>query len=109
MKKAILLIGLLISSVSAALAVPPGSYVDNRGRVKAIVHQNGKEIYLINREGKVYMTFEVISEDEISESKGTFVVRDIRTEFTQRRNSYWVENGVLRMNLEALPSTVNRE
>lgn len=49
------------------MAVPPGVYKDSRGRDKVVVHQNGKEVYLLKRDGMVYAWFKVVSENRSTE------------------------------------------
>ncbi len=105
MKKAILSMLLLASTAIAALAVPAGTYYDNRGNLKAIVSQNGKEIHLLDNQGNVRRTLTVTSE----RNDGTFTVNDPSTGITHSRNAYWTENGAVLMNLEWLPKTVTRK
>lgn len=73
MKKFILLSLLFISTAATSLAIPPGSYVDDRGRKVFLVSRDGKEIYRVNKEGKVLTTQDVIDEQYDHEAKAVKV------------------------------------
>lgn len=93
MKKALLSIVLLATSVAAALAVPPGSYYNDRGRLQYIVHQNGKEIYHLDKNGNVILTLIVINEELGPDGETVRVTLQTKGMTTQTRMEYWTENG----------------
>lgn len=114
MKKVLLLMILLISVVSAAMAVPQGSYYDKRGNLKVVVRYDGKELYLVQRDGTVIMRFSVESETPSTDEPGVIIVtlRSIGTpvEVVHYRNAYWVgEDGSVYLNLQSLPNIVTRQ
>lgn len=74
MKKILLLSILFISSLGTVFAIPPGSYVDKRGNLVFIVNNNGKEVYLIGKDGKVLLTQYVVSEQYDNDADATKVV-----------------------------------
>lgn len=94
MKKLLLSLIILISTALTSLAgLVPGAYDDNRGQTKYIVDQSGKEIYIIDSDGNVNCTLEVVSENYDSES-GVTIVYVVRRGFsTQMRMESWRENG----------------
>ncbi len=102
MKKFLIFIMLLVSTVTAALAVPPGSYVDNRGKLKIIVHQNGTEAYYFNNNGQRILTYEILGEYYDSD-KGVYVVRvRVQGQNTEVPACYWKENGEVYFNISTL-------
>ncbi|MDE7154648.1 MAG: hypothetical protein K2O00_09455 [Muribaculaceae bacterium] len=63
MKKILLSFILLFSMAAAALAIPRGVYVDNRGNAKYLVDNSGTEIYTLDRNGNVLVTRMVVREE----------------------------------------------
>lgn len=89
------------------LAVPPGRYYDNNGNLKAVVSDNGKVIYLPDREGNIRHELIVTSEN----SDGSFSTKDTKTgiSHSENKNAWFQSNGKVCLNVEWLPSTVTRE
>lgn len=104
MKKILIAALLSIVTTIGAIAVPSGRYYE-RGKLKAIVDQSGRTIYLLNNDGTVRRTLTVTQEN----SDGSFVVCDQSVNIVHHNNAWWNENGKTHMNLQWLPSTVTRE
>lgn len=119
MKKVFLLFALLVSVASSAIAVPPGAYASlkrdgNYGRTRVIVHQGGREVYLIDDNGKRYATLSVESETPSPEEPGVTIFKlrsvDAPVEQVYHRNAYWVDDdGNVKLNLEFISSILTRE
>lgn len=88
-------------------AVPSGRYYDSRGNLKAIVSDNGRVIYVLDRDGNVRHELNVTSEN----SDGSFATQDTKTgiEHPAYKNAWFSSNGKVCLNVEWLPSTVTRE
>lgn len=91
-----------------AYAVPPGAYYDSRGRNRAIVTNDGKTIYIMDRNGNTTHELTVTEEN----SDGSFATKDERTGFQHSayKNAWFTDrNGNVCLNVEWLRETVTRQ
>ncbi len=102
MKKIFFCFILLFCTLLSAYAVPAGTYLDNRGRAKALVTNDGT-IYIFDRDGSVVNTeLKVIDEN----NDGSFVTKVVAIKGnrydgpTYYQNAYFVENGQICLNLQ---------
>ncbi len=107
MKKFVVACACMALAVGSMFAVPAGRYYDNRGNLKAIVGDNGKVIYIFDREGNCRHELIVTSEN----SDGSFSTTDNKTgvSHSANKNAWFQSNGKVCLNVEWLPSTVTRE
>ena len=107
MKKFFLVCTAFLMSISTMLAVPPGIYVDSRGNRKALVSDDGRTIYLLDRDGSVKRELSVTSEN----SDGSFATRDRSTgiEHSANTNAWFRDRGEICLNLKWLRETVTRQ
>ena len=106
-EKIVLACACMFLTLGSIFAVPPGRYYDSRGNLKAIVSDNGKVIYILDREGYVRHELMVTSEN----SDGSFSTNDTKTgvSHSANRNAWFQSNNKVCLNVEWLPSTVTRE
>lgn len=90
----LLVITILLFLPVVSIAVPPGTYLDNRGRVKAHVDQSGTIISRVESDGSINVRFAVTEEH----SDGTFVTHN-NLGVDNHDNAWWVENGKVYMRL----------
>lgn len=83
MKKILILSLFVISTVATSFAIPPGCYVDNRGTVVFVVSRDGKEMSVLNRDGNVIITQDVIDEQYDNEAQAVKVTLKTRVLNTQ--------------------------
>ncbi len=74
MKKILSLIVLLISVVSTAMAVPPGSYYDKRGNLKVVVNYSGDELYRVQNDETVTCRFRVDAGTQYPNEPGVMII-----------------------------------
>lgn len=113
MKKAIFSLVCLVAAICASAALPGGSYVNSRGKVKAVVDVSGTELYIVNSEGKVTVTYQI--SDEQPQSDGTTRFRIVSNNYgtvTALYNNYYRVNpstGEFELDLECQPSILYHE
>lgn len=96
MKKLFFTLFLLISTALASVAqIYPGAYENDRGVTKYIIAQGGKEIYHLDNQGNVDMTYEVVSEQYDSNAQVTILYIRVKGLSNQVRMETWQENGVI--------------
>lgn len=94
MKKTILLLLLLVSTIATALAIPPGAYCDDRGRVRYVVDRSGNEVYVVDsHDGSVSLTLLVVREELAEDGQTTIVIVQTKGMSVHSRLEYWTENG----------------
>lgn len=106
MKKFLLSLVCASAAFIGANAVPPGVYYTNRGVQRALVSDNGRTIYVLDRNGNVTHELQVTNE----KSDGSFATRDTKTGITHSiyENAWFQENGKIYLNVKWLPETVTR-
>ncbi len=106
MKRIVLLMLFSFSIVLSTLAVPGGLYKDERGNQFLIDDNN--VIHFLDSEGRVTSRMTIISEENMDNSKGTFVTKD-EYGITRHSNGWWVENGEIYINLKNKYRTYKRQ
>ncbi|MDE5568962.1 MAG: hypothetical protein K2I89_08740 [Muribaculaceae bacterium] len=106
MKKFLVLLSVL-TSFCVATAVPSGKYYDDRGILHALVSDDGKTIYIFDKEGYVKHELEVTEEY----SDGSFSTSDQKTGISHpaSANAWFHHNGKVCLNVRWLRYTVTKE
>lgn len=106
MKKVLIAI-FIATAIFTAKAVPPGRYYDDRGVMQVLVSDNGKTIYILNKDGYVRHELEVIEENQ----DGSFATKEKATGITHstNKNAWFVNDGKMCLNVQWLRYTVVRK
>lgn len=105
--KKLLLIVFAATTFFVAKAVPPGRYYNSDGVMAALVSDNGKTIYILDKDGFVRHELEVIEEKQ----DGSFATKDSKTGITHlaNKNGWVIRDGKVYLNVQWLRSTVIRK
>lgn len=108
MKKYLLALVVVFSSVLSVVAVPSGMYYSS-GRYgnKVLVDDSGKTLYVLDKEGNVLGEWTVI--EETNKNGGTYFVVKSKFGAVKKSNSWWIEGGKVYMNLQGQPNTLVKE
>ena len=108
MKKYLLALVVVFSSVLSVVAVPSGMYYPSgRNGNKVLVDDSGKTLYVLDKEGNVLGEWTVI--EETNKDGGTYFVLKSKFGAVKKPNGWWIEGGKVYMNLQGQPNTLVKE
>ena len=109
MKRIMGLLTLMLISASTffALAVPPGVYYDKQGRMKALVTDNGKQVYSLAPSGEVRASYIIV--EESSDGRFKLLLESVPDGIPNSDNNWWSENGTIYLNLACERQTLTRQ